>query len=42
MVLARRWSEDGCDKVVALRVCVLNNRLDLIRPLPRIELRLAA
>ncbi len=38
----RRWSEDGCDKIVALRVCVLNNRLDLIRPLPRIELKLAA
>lgn len=38
----RRWSETGCDEVVALRVAVLNERLDCIRPRPKLALALAA
>lgn len=38
----RRWKEAGCDKIVALRVAVLNDRLNKIRPQPRIELKMAA
>jgi hypothetical protein len=37
----RRWSEAGCDQIVALRVAVLNDRLDLLLPRPRME-KLAA
>jgi len=38
----RRWGESGCDAVVALRVTVLNDRLDKIRPMPQLALNLAA
>lgn len=38
----RRWKEGGCDAIVALRVTVLNDRLDEIRPLPQIAVNLAA
>ncbi len=38
----RRWGEAGCDAIVALRVTVLNERLDEIRPLPQIVVNLAA
>lgn len=38
----RRWSEKGCDEVVALRVAVLNERLDCVRPRPKLALGLAA
>lgn len=38
----RRWGEEGCDRIVALRVAVLNERLDLIRPRPQVELGLVA
>jgi hypothetical protein len=38
----RRWSEAGCDRIVALRVAVLNERLDVLRPRPQITLGLAA
>jgi hypothetical protein len=38
----RRWGETGCDAIVALRVTVLNDRLDQIRPLPQLALNLAA
>lgn len=38
----RRWSEKGCDAIVALRTMVLNDRLDQIRPLPQLDLSLAA
>lgn len=38
----RRWSEKGCDEIVALRVAVLNERLDCIRPRPKLTLGLAA
>jgi hypothetical protein len=38
----RRWSLAGCDQMVALRTAVLTDRLDLIRPQPKIELDWAA
>jgi len=38
----RRWGEEGCDEIVALRVAVLNERLDLIRPRPQLAMGLAA
>ena len=38
----RRWGEEGCDQIVALRVAVLNERLDRIRPKPSLALALAA
>jgi hypothetical protein len=38
----RRWGEAGLDQIVALRVAVLNERLDLIRPRPQVEVGLAA
>ena len=31
----RRWGEPGCDAIVALRVAVLNDRLDLLLPKPK-------
>ncbi len=34
----QRWNKPGCDRIVALRVAVLNERLDLIRPRPQIAL----
>jgi Uncharacterised protein family (UPF0236) len=34
----RRWSLAGCDQMVALRTAVLTDRLDRIRPQPKIEL----
>jgi hypothetical protein len=37
----RRWGYEGCDRIVALRVAVLNDRLDVVLPKPRIE-KLAA
>jgi len=37
----RRWGLPGCDQVVALRVAVLNDRLNQIRPQPNVELRFA-
>lgn len=37
----RRWGEAGCDAIVALRVAVLNERLDLLLPKPRSLLRAA-
>lgn len=37
----RRWGVTGCDQIVALRVAVLNERLDVILPKPKIE-KLAA
>ena len=37
----RRWSLEGCDRIVALRVAVLNNRLDVIKPKPVISLKAA-
>ena len=37
----RRWGYEGCDQIVSLRVAVLNERLDVVLPKPRIE-RLAA
>jgi hypothetical protein len=37
-----RWAEQGCDQIVALRVAVLNERLDLIRPQPQLAMELAA
>ena len=37
----RRWSVAGGDQIVALRVAVLNERLDLIRPKPVISLKAA-
>ena len=33
--LGRRWCESGCDAIVALRVAVLNNRLDLLLPVTK-------
>jgi hypothetical protein len=38
----RRWSLAGCDRIVALRTAVLTERLDRIRPQPKIELEPAA
>src|SRR6267142_1649803 len=38
----RRWGEPGCDAIVALRVAVLNNRLDLLLPKPKSRLLRAA
>jgi hypothetical protein len=38
----RRWGETGCDAIVALRVAVLNDRLEQIRPQPQLALNLAA
>ena len=38
----RRWSLAGCDQMVALRTAVLTDRLDRIRPQPKIELGEAA
>ena len=38
----RRWGEPGCDAIVALRVAVLNNRLDLLLPKPKSPLLSAA
>jgi Uncharacterised protein family (UPF0236) len=38
----RRWSPAGCDRIVALRTAVLSDRLDQIRPQPKIELEPAA
>jgi hypothetical protein len=38
----RRWGLEGCDSIVALRVAVLNERLDEIHPRPAINLKLAA
>jgi Uncharacterised protein family (UPF0236) len=38
----RRWGEPGCDAIVALRVAVLNNRLDLLLPKPKSPLLRAA
>ncbi|MBI3951930.1 MAG: hypothetical protein HY314_15900 [Acidobacteria bacterium] len=38
----RRWSVAGGDAIVALRVAVLNDRLDLIRPRPRLTWQEAA
>jgi hypothetical protein len=40
--LGRRWSESGCDDIVALRVAVLNDRLELLLPKPRSSIRAAA
>lgn len=37
----RRWGEAGCDAIVALRVAVLNERLDLLLPKPKSLLRAA-
>lgn len=37
----RRWSESGCDAIVALRVAVLNDRLQQIRPQPQLPLKSA-
>jgi hypothetical protein len=37
----RRWGDTGCDQIVALRVAVLNERLDVLLPKPKIE-KLAA
>lgn len=34
----RRWGEPGCDAIVALRVAVLNGRLDLLLPKPKFRL----
>jgi hypothetical protein len=38
----RRWREPGCDAIVALRVAVLNARLDLLLPKPKSRLPRAA
>lgn len=38
----RRWGEPGCDAIVALRVAVLNGRLDLLLPKPKSRLPQAA
>ena len=38
----RRWGESGCDAIVGLRVTVLNERLEQIRPQPQLALKLAA
>jgi hypothetical protein len=38
----RRWGEPGCDAIVALRVAVLNGRLDLLLPKPKSRLLRAA
>lgn len=38
----RRWGEPGCDAIVALRVAVLNGRLDLLLPKPKPPLLQAA
>jgi Uncharacterised protein family (UPF0236) len=38
----RRWSLAGCDRIVALRTAVLSDRLDQIRPQPKIEFEPAA
>jgi len=38
----RRWGEPGCDAIVALRVAVLNDRLDLLLPKPKYPLPRAA
>lgn len=40
--LGRRWGESGCDAIVALRVAVLNRRLDLLLPQSRPPIRAAA
>jgi len=40
--LGRRWSESGCDAIVALRVAVLNDRLHLLLPKSRPAQRVAA
>jgi hypothetical protein len=33
----RRWSDKGCDTIVALRVAVLNDRLHLLMPKPKLQ-----
>jgi hypothetical protein len=33
----RRWSDKGCDSIVALRVAVLNDRLHLLVPKPKLQ-----
>jgi len=38
----RRWGEPGCDAIIALRIAVLNERLDLLLPKPKSRFRLAA
>ena len=38
----RRWGEPGCDEIVALRVAVLNGRLDQIRPARQLSIAVAA
>ncbi len=38
----RRWGEPGCDAIIALRIAVLNERLDLLVPKPKSRFLLAA
>ena len=40
--LGRRWGESGCDAIVALRVAVLNGRLNLLLPKSRPPQQVAA